>query len=249
MSSSTYLARSSGSNGTSADDRPVDPGQVGREQRGLAAVAAEQLDHGDALVRPGRGAQLVDELHAAGDRGREADAVVGAEDVVVHRLGHGQDLHALAGQPLGVRQGVVAADGDQPVQAEPLDHGQAVAGEVERPLGLELALPGQEPGHVGGRDLGRVGPAGVQEGPAGAVDGAHLALGQRLHAVVLGLVGVQVVVEQPGPAAPQPHHLVAAVGGGVHQRLDAGVEPGNVAATGEHADPGHSEASRACGWP
>jgi hypothetical protein len=181
----------------------------------------------------------VDELDAAGDRGGEADAVVGPEHVVVHRLGHGQDLDALAGQPLGERQGVVATDGDQPVQAQALHHLQAVAGEVERPLGLELALAGQERRHVLGLDLARVGPAGVQEGAAGAVDGADGVLGQRLHAVVLGLVAVEVVVEQPRPAAAQPDDLIAAVGGGVHQRLDAGVEPGDVAATGQYTNPGH----------
>ena len=38
--------------------------------------------------------------------------------------------------------------------AQALDHGQAVAGEVERPLGLELALAGQERRDVGGREIG-----------------------------------------------------------------------------------------------
>ena len=32
------------------DERPVDVGEVGGDQRGLAGVAAEQLDHADALV-------------------------------------------------------------------------------------------------------------------------------------------------------------------------------------------------------
>src|SRR4029453_9845022 len=126
--------------------------------------------------------------------------------------------------------------------------GQTVAGEVEGALGLGLALGGQEPGHVAGGDLGRVGPAGVQEGPAGAVDGAHLVLGQRLHAVVLGALGVQVVVEQPGPAPTQPQDLIAAVGGRVHQRLDARVQAGDVAATGQHTDPGHNSALRPGDW-
>src|ERR687890_243193 len=59
----------------------------------------------------------------------------------------------------------------------------------------------------------------------------------------LWLVAVEVVVEQPRPAAAQADNLVAAVGGGVHERLDAGVEAGDVAASGEHADPGHADAS------
>ena len=68
------------------DDGAVDAREVGGDQRRLAAVAPEQLDHRDPLVRAGARAQVVDELDAARDRGREADAVVGAVDVVVHRL-------------------------------------------------------------------------------------------------------------------------------------------------------------------
>src|SRR5512132_1952440 len=123
-----------------------------------------------------------------------------------------------------------------------------MAGEVEGALGLELALAGQERWHVGGGDLGRVGPAGVQKGPTGPVDGAHLVLSQRLHAVVLGGVGVQVIVEQPGPAPPQPEDLIAAVGGGIHQRLDARVQAGDIAATGQHTNPGHDSAPRPADW-
>jgi len=49
-------------------------------------VTAEQLDDEKTLVRAAT-SQIVDEVDRAGDGGREADAVVGAVDVVVHGLG------------------------------------------------------------------------------------------------------------------------------------------------------------------
>ena len=106
------------------DDRPVDAGQVGRDERRLAAVAAEHLHDGEALVRAGARAQLVDEVHRAGDGGGEADAVVGAVDVVVHRLRDGDDRDALVGQAQRERERVVAADRHQRVDAQPFEHAE-----------------------------------------------------------------------------------------------------------------------------
>ena len=183
----------------------------------------------------------MNELHTAGHRGREANAVVGPEHIVVHRLGHGQDLD-LPSQPLGIRQGVIALDGDQPVQAEAVDHGQTMAGEVERPLGLELALAGQEPRHVGRLDLGRVGPAGVQERPPVR----SMVRTSRFPAAAHTGPGTG---RRPGcsptarPSPPQPDDLIAPVHRRVHQGLDARVEPGDVAATGQHTNTGHAYAS------
>ena len=125
------------SNGTSEITARSTPGEVRGDQRRLAAVAAEQLDHGDPLVRAGARAQVVDELHAAGDRGREADAVVGAVDVVVHRLRDRDHRDALVVHAERVRERVVAADRDQHVDPERLDHAQGVIGEVERPVAVD----------------------------------------------------------------------------------------------------------------
>ena len=115
-----------------ADQRPVDIGQVGRDQRRLAAVAAEQLDHRDSLVAAGRRAQRVNKLDAARDGGGEADAVVGAEDIVVHRLGDSDHAQALAVQPHRERERVVAADRHQRVDAQVLQHSQDVRRAVDR---------------------------------------------------------------------------------------------------------------------
>src|SRR3546814_7973629 len=79
--------------GNFGDHGPIDLGEESSEQRRLAAAAAEQLDDADPLMALDGGPERVDRLDRAADRGREADAIVGAEDVVIHRLGHGNDGH------------------------------------------------------------------------------------------------------------------------------------------------------------
>ena len=104
------------------DDGPVDAGKVGGDEACLAAVPAEELDDRDALVAPGARAEVVDELDAAGDGRREADAVVGAVDVVVHRLRDRDDRHTLVVEAERVRERVVPADRSNTVVTEPVDH-------------------------------------------------------------------------------------------------------------------------------
>ena len=61
--------------------------------------------------------------------------------------------------------------------------------------------------------------------------------GERLEPLGLrsGVVGI--VVEEGGPAAPEPDDLVPVVRDAVHEGLDAGVEPRHVAAAGQDPDP------------
>ena len=96
-------------------------GHVGGVERGIAGVAAEDAEDADALVRADSGALALDGVHGAGDGGGEADAVLGVAHVVVHRLGDGDDLEALAVELGGVAERIVAADGDQVIEAEGLD--------------------------------------------------------------------------------------------------------------------------------
>src|SRR5699024_7279719 len=59
---------------------------------------------------------LVDEVDAAADGGAESEAVVSPVDIVVHRLGNGDDLGAGAVEAHGERQRVIAADRDDGVE-------------------------------------------------------------------------------------------------------------------------------------
>ena len=96
-------------------------------ERGEAGVAAEDPEHADPLVRAERRPLAVDDLLGARDRGREADAVLGPVDVVVHRLGDGDERHAALVQHGEKRERVVAADGHQVVEAQVLDVVEHVA--------------------------------------------------------------------------------------------------------------------------
>ena len=78
------------------DHRTVDLRQESGEQRRLAAPAAEQLDDADPLVAFDGRAQRIDRLDRTADGRRETDAIVGAEDVIIHRFRDGDDRKALS---------------------------------------------------------------------------------------------------------------------------------------------------------
>ena len=90
---------------------------VRREQRREARVAPEDPEHADALMAAERRPLPIDELLRPGDRRREADAVLGARDVVVHRLRDRDEWDAVVDQHARERQRVVAADGHQRIDA------------------------------------------------------------------------------------------------------------------------------------
>ena len=108
-------------------------------ERRKSGIAAKDAENADALVRADSGALPLDGIAGAGDRGREADAVLGVADVVVHRLRDGDDLDAEFVELGRVTERVVAADGDQVFDAEPREVRQHLAGEVPG-LGCDAAL-------------------------------------------------------------------------------------------------------------
>jgi hypothetical protein len=134
-----------------------------------------------------------------------------------------------------VGQRVVAADGDQGVDPEVVHHLQHVAAAVER-LGLAATLAREEARQIGPPHLPRVGPRGVQHRPARAVDGTHRLPRQPLDPGLPVAVVVRIDVERAGPAAAEAVDLPALLLRMVDDRLDAGVEPRDVAAPGQHAN-------------
>src|SRR3990172_6445305 len=77
------------------DNRPVHAGQIGADKTSLTAVATEKFDDRQPLVRPGACPQAMNNPHATGDRRREADAVLCAVHVIVHRLWYRYDRDPL----------------------------------------------------------------------------------------------------------------------------------------------------------
>ena len=120
-----------------------------------AGVAAHHLDDQHAVVAVGGGVQAVDRLHRDVDGGVEAEGVVGGAEVVVDRLRHADDPHAvLVVQPGGDAERVLAADRDQAVDPFARDV-------LDDPLGAAVLLE-------------RIGPRGAEDRAAARQDAAHL---------------------------------------------------------------------------
>ena len=128
---------------------------VRRVQRGEPGIPAEDPEDADALVRAERRPLAVDRLLRPGDRGREADAVLGPLDVVVHRLGDGHQGDARVGQDLRVGQRVVATDRHEDIDPERRQVVEDERGQVEQVLAD--GVPGSiAAGSQGGSALARI---------------------------------------------------------------------------------------------
>ncbi len=112
-------------------NRAADRRHVGRVERRVAGVAAEHAEQPDAFVRADGGALPLDGRVRARDGRRKADAVLRVAHVVVHRLGDGDDFDARLVEVGGVAQRVVAADGHQVLDAQPLQVAQHLRSHVE----------------------------------------------------------------------------------------------------------------------
>ena len=219
-----------------ADQRPVSAGEEARDQRGLAAVAAEQLDHRDPLMAAGRRPQRMDELDAAAHGGREADAVVGAVDVIVHGLGDRHHRHAFFMEPRRIGQRVVAADRHQRVDTEMAKHTDHVVGAIH--CAVLARLPAfKKVGERVGPNFAGIGARGMEDGAARAVDRARAVAGERHDGTRPGAgIVVRVERQRAGPTAPEADDLPAEILGQVDHRLDRRIETRDVAAAGENCD-------------
>jgi len=72
----------------------------------------------------------VRQLDGACHAGAEADTVVGAVDVVVHRLRYRDDVHAFVVQALAIAERVVPTDGNQDIHSDVLEVLEHVLGGV-----------------------------------------------------------------------------------------------------------------------
>ena len=185
--------------------RPAGDAGVGGDPAG---VAAHDLADDDPIVRLGGGVQPVDGLGGDLHRGVEAEGDLGGGQVVVDGLGHTDDRDPLAAQPVGHAEGVLAADGDQGVDA-------LCAQGLQRPVHAAVDLVG-------------IGPRRPEDGPAPGQD-APAALDVERHGPVL---------DHAPPAVQEADELVAVAHFALaHDGPDHRVEAGAVAATGEHTNP------------
>jgi hypothetical protein len=178
----------------------------------------------------------MDEVHAACDGGGESNAVVGAEDVVVHRLGDADDGEALAVDAGSISQRVLPSDGNQQVDLQVLQHLQHVVGEVQRLAVVRFSLGMQEVRRPRGAHAAGVGARGVQEGAAGAVDSPHDEFVERQRTLLVRGRVVGIVEEKAVPAPTDANGLVSLVDGAVDECFDAGIQAGDVTPSRQNAD-------------
>ena len=182
-----------------------------------AGVTAHHLDDDDAVVRLGRRVQAVDGVRGDLDRGLEAEGEVRPGQVVVDRLRHADARDALGRELARDAERVLAADGDQRVDAERVE-GPAHA------LGARAVR------------LEGVGARGAED-RAAAVQDAAGAVGVQLEALAL---------QHAGPPVGEPEEGVAVhVDALADDGTDDGVESGAVAAPGQKSDASHGAASYA----
>ncbi len=170
------------------------------------------------LWRLGGGVQAVDRVAGDLHGGVEPERHVGAAEVVVDRLRHADHRQAVLGvQARRGAQRVLAADRDQPVEVERVE---VLARSARRPSSCLNGLVRDEP----------------QDRPATRQDPAR-----RLDRELL--VGV---LERAAPAVAEADDGVpVAVDPLAHDGADHGVQPGTVAASGEHPDPHSRDDTRA----
>ena len=94
-----------------------------RVQGDPAGVTAHDFEDQDPLVAGGRGVEAVERVGRAVDGAVEAERERGGRQVVVDGLGNADDGDAELVELLSDRERAVAADANQPVEAELLDGG------------------------------------------------------------------------------------------------------------------------------
>src|SRR6266436_249091 len=205
----------------------------GGKHGGETRVPAEDLNHHETLVRAGRGAETVDHLNGACDAGAEADAVVGAGNIIVHGLGNADDFEAFFVEANAVAKRVVSADGDESVDAQPSEIFEDFRGEV---VFLSGEFVFQMRGDAGLGDAAGIGPGRVEEsatGAVGAIDRLFVKEEKIVRVVVILLADH---IHKAGPAMTNADNLVAFANSAKGDAADGGIQAGNVAASGEDAD-------------
>ena len=172
----------------------------------ITGVTAHDFNHRAALVGLHGVSQLVDALDGGVCGAVEADAVVGAADIVIDGSGNTDDVNAELAQRLCTPEGAVAADGNDAVQT------QEFAG------GCSLALT-----FLSHKFLA----AGSVEDSAALVDDA----GNTLF-----IQPLNVTADQAVPATADAVNFHTVIPCGTDNTADTGIHAGGIAAAGKYAD-------------
>src|SRR5215467_68996 len=215
------------------NDAAIRGASHGRQHCSEAGVATEDFQHHETLVGAGGSAQAIDHLNRARDASAEADAIVCARDVVVHGFRNADDFEAFFVETDPVTERVVAADGNERVNAKPCKVFQDFGSQVvffRRELAAEMVR------HARLTDASRVGSRGMKEGTASAARTVYRFFVEEKEVVGIVLILLADHIHQAGPAVTNADNLIAFAQGAESDGADRRIEAGNVAAPGEDAD-------------
>ena len=169
----------------------------GRQHGGETGIAPEYFEHHEALVGPGASPQAVGHGNGACHAGAEADTVVGAGNIVVHRLGNGYHLHAFLIKAYAVAQRVIPANRDEVVDAKPIQILENFCGQI---VALVVVSGLQVSGDAGFLHLAGIGARGMQERTAGAARAIDQVFRQCLKIFTVVIVLFADSIDQPSPS-------------------------------------------------
>ena len=163
----------------------------------------------------------------------EPNAVIRTGNVIVHGLGDRDDLDSLFVQSVSVTQRVVAADGNEIVDAQEVEvlqnERRDVVGFIH--VGAGRALGNTAAGEVAGTRAGRVKERAPRPG------GAGYEVFAEFHDV-LGVVGLRIrgQIHQSSPSPANAEHPVALTKRPHCDGTDRRVQPRNVPTAGENSN-------------
>ena len=177
-------------------------------------------------------AQAVRQLDGACHARAEADAVVGAVHVVVHRLRYADHVDPFVVEAPAVTERIVSTDRNEHVDADVLEIRQHILCDVVD----RLVVATEVLRHALARQVTRSGARRMKEGAARAPGAIDDGFGEDLD--VLAVVGFRVadVVDEPRPTAPDADDAVSLAEGANGDRADRRIETGHIAAAGENGD-------------
>src|SRR5919197_3979102 len=172
-------------------------------------------------------------MDSARHRRAEADAVIGAGHIVVHRFRDRYDFQSFLVEANAITQGVIAANRDEKIDAQPF--------QILQHFGSEIVFVGgifvfEMRWNTGFLDAGRVGSGAMEKGAtrtSGAIDNFF-----REELIVVAVVVILLAnnVDQSCPATANPDYLITLANGtygdGTYRRIEAW----DVTSAGQNAD-------------
>src|SRR5579875_1250641 len=168
------------------NEQTIRPGNDGGLKGGKTGIASEHAKQDRLTMRLRRRADTVDKLGGTADGGLEADTVVGARHVIIHRFGNAPDGYALRSQHRAITERVIAANNDQAIQLQEVEIRDYHVSQVDALVGrVALAERNQMRGQVAHAHLRGISARGLEYRATLAINSPCIQAVQRHEIVAL----------------------------------------------------------------